>query len=317
MRTTDAARIKKLLTGALGKRLAQADAAQWKSPKPSRNRDSQKAVAKLLGSELTNLGPVRKAFTAILEKDAAATAKLAKQAQAAALKNARGARKVLAAATAQRLKVIKGLASQDGQASERFLLSKPFLIWPTQGLEMDDAQYIQNNSFAKVQVSTSGTRYDALRFYYLWDNPRNAYSVIDIDGFIIFNGNIQVGSGGGVFPGDRWSQVTIDGVLEIYEWWTQPPTQPYPQPDQTVEAANLYFQSDGWSETGGILPLPIFRGYDLRCTQFIVPPLGTVVLAVTAKINSANGSDSSNSVVDFSSGNFQIGSPFVTVNLVS
>jgi hypothetical protein len=317
MRTTDAARLKKLLTGALGKRLAQADAAQCTMPRPSRNRDSQRAVAKLLGTELANLGPIRKAFTAILEKDVAATAKFAKQAQAAALKNARTARKTLASATAQRLKVIRGLISQDGQSSERFLLGKPFLIWPTPGLEMDDAQYIQNNSFAKVQVSTSGSRYDALRFYYLWDNPRNAYSVIDIDGFIIFNGLIKVGAGGGVFPGDRWSRVTIDGVLEVYEWWTQPPTSIYPQPDQVVEAANPHFESEGWSETGGILPFPVFRGYDLRCSQFVVPPLATAVLAVTAKINSTNGSDSSNSVVDFSSGSFQIGSPFVTINLVS
>ena len=101
-----------------------------------------------------------------------------------------------------------------------------------------------------------------------------------------------MGSGGGIFPGDRYAGVSVDGRLDILEWFNQPPTSPPDQPDQSVNVADLSVSTGGFSEVGAIDAKDIFRGYDLRHTQFLVPPNAVLVFTVTAAVTLSTGSDS-------------------------
>jgi hypothetical protein len=62
-------------------------------------------------------------------------------------------------------------------------------------------------------------------------------------------------------------------------------------------------------EAGAVDARNFFRGFDLRHTLMIVPPLGTVVVAVTAGIVCGTGHDSGHAEADFASAGFQVGSP--------
>jgi hypothetical protein len=317
MRTkNDTARIKKMLTGPLGKRLNKANAEQIKVSAPVRIKESQKAIIKLLGTDIVK-APARREFAKILAADKVKKETLAKKMQMQAFKNSGPAQRTLNQIKAQRLKGLKGLLAQpiNLPSTEYFLLSTPFLILPNQGLHLDDWEYVANNSFIKVRTDSDGYRQDSVRFYYLWTNPRNVYSVVSVDGFIIFNGYCFVGTDGGVWPEDRSSSTYVTGTLELYEWWVQPPIQPAPEVDASVQAVSLGVTSGGWFDVGAIDGRNVYRGYDLQYTGLAVPPNGTLVIAVTATLS--NNNNGGGSYIDFSSKNYQIGSPFVTVALTS
>jgi hypothetical protein len=320
MRKIDAARLKKELTGAAGKRLQLASIAQNAAPVRLRNRDSRKAIARLLGSEVPELAKARKGFATILAADAAQSAMRVKKANAEAQRNVRASRPGLKRAIAERIKAMKTLAAQPAVAgsAQYYFLDKPFLIWPTLGLQMDDAAYVSANSWAKAHATASDVNsFVGLRFYYLWTNPHDAYSVINIGGFLILNGTCQASAGGGFWPSDRYSKLSLDAKLEIYEWWNQPPTSPVPQMDQSINVVTLEANQEGFSEVGDIEFKSIFRAYGLSYSLMLVPPLATVVFAFNASFSSTNGTDSSQTIVDFATGNFQIGCPYGLVTLLS
>jgi hypothetical protein len=319
MRKIDAARLKKQLTGALGKRLHEASVAQSVPTVRLRNRDSAKAVAKLLGGAVPELAKARKEFAAIAAEDAAQLAKQVKTFDAEAQRQVRANRPILKRAIAERIKAIKEVAALPGVAgsAQYFFLNKPFLIWPTLGLQMDDYAYVPANSWAKVHAINDTSANLGLRFYYLWTNPHNAYSVVNIGGFLILNGKCQAAAGDGFWPGDRYSKMVIEAKLEIYEWWNQPPTSPVPQMDQSISIKTLEADQGGFGAVGDIEPATFFRAYGLSYSLMLVPPLATVVFAFNASFTCTNGTDSSQTEVDFASGNFQIGCPYGLVTLLS
>lgn len=316
MRTTDTARIKKMLSGPLGKRLRRAGDEWMKLSLPIQNKDSRKAVTKLLGSEVIK-APVRKAFADILAADKTKQEAAAKKMRAQALKTSSAAAKSLKQLTVARVKAVQGFLAQpaDTPSPELFLLERPIFIIPSPGTHLDNYQYADLNSWATLQSSTDASRIDTVRFYYIWSNPRSTYSVVNVDGFIVFNGYCGVGTNGGIFPDDRYSQVIVNGVLEVYQWWIQPPVAMVSDPNQTVSALNLKVTSGGWFDVGAIGGRNVYRGYDLRADLVVVAPQATLVFAVTATIGQYN--NSGHSYIDFSNKDYQITSPFVIVSLVS
>ncbi len=168
-----------------------------------------------------------------------------------------------------------------------------------------------------LEIGEGKRFYGDVKFYFLWSNPKDKVAVINVDGYAIFHGYAYVGVGGGIFPGDRMASVSVDGRLDILEWWNQPPTQPPTQPDQLVNVASLRVTAYGWSEVGAIDAREIYRGYDLRHTLFLVPPFGTLVFTVTAAVSLSTGSDSGFAQIDFASGAYQVGSPAVLVAVLS
>jgi len=181
------------------------------------------------------------------------------------------------------------------------------------------SEIVPSKSWAKIQLQSDTTRTDELKFYYLWETPKDKYVVINVDGYLVLNGYCQAGAGGGFWPSDRYSKISVDARLDIYEWWNQPPTSPFSQPDQTQSAIipPLEVSAEGFLEVGGIEYTTLFRGYDLSHTLMLVPPQAWVVFAVTTSIASVNGNDSSHTEADFASGDFHVMSPAVHVAVLS
>lgn len=322
MKATDIARLKKQLKGPLGKRLHQASVAQGSGATRLRSKSGRKEAGKLLSTDLGLTPATRRAFAEVVAKESAQAETRIKKLTAEAQKHARTEQKALKQALIARAKSVKALATQQAATqgtSFYYLLERPFLIWPSFGLQID-ATYSNQNSFVKVQKTIDNIdAAHAVRFYYLWTNPRNSYSVINIDAPIIFNGTGQASAGGGITADDRYAKLVITGQLEVLEWWNQPPTSPQQQPDQTASVLTppLEASQEGWFELGDIEFKAVFRGYDINYRLMVVPPLATVVFACSAHFDSTCGTSDSQTIIDFKTGNFQITSPFAIVNLLS
>jgi hypothetical protein len=318
MTREELARLKKALTGSLGKRLDRANAAKELEAQQFRNVESRRSAAKLLAPSVDRT--TRRQFEAVLEADRVKLENAAKASRATAIKNSRANQRILSTAAAQRLKPFHDLANVATLGSPQYeLINTPFLIWPTNSVDLEQSEIIPANSFAKFRASIgSGKGFQGdVKFFYLWSNPRSTFAVINVNGYVIFNGHLFVGCGGGIFPGNRSASATAKGSLQILEWFNQPPTSPPEQADQAVVAAQLKVRADGFSEVGAIDAKDLFRGFDLRHTMMVVPPLATLVFQVIAAVSLGTGSDSGNANADFASGAFMVGSPSVLVTVLS
>jgi hypothetical protein len=226
----------------------------------------------------------------------------------------------LHALTAARVRALGDLAATPvaGARPARVFLDRPFLIWPTRGVFFADSAVLAAGSWAKFRVDSSrSSGSEEMSFYFLWDNPSSGYAVIDVDAFLVLNGHGRAGSDGGVFPSlsGRYSNLQIHARLYLLEWWNQPPTQPFPQADTTRLALALSTNTGGWGSVGAIESASVFRGFDLRHTQMLVPPGGVVVFEVAAGVGYSTSDGSIN--VDFESGSFEVMAPGVIVTVLT
>ncbi|MDR8391638.1 hypothetical protein NC796_10830 [Aliifodinibius sp. S!AR15-10] len=136
------------------------------------------------------------------------------------------------------------------------------------------------NSWAKFKYhSDRALGSEALSFYFLWENPRDKFAVINIDAYLVLNGFCSVIDGQTLLTGYDSSSLNLQAQLSIREWWNQPPTSPLPQSDLLQSVVSL--SAKGGSISGGAIDgKHIFRGYDLRYNQFLVPPKGVAVFEV-------------------------------------
>lgn len=320
MNAKEISRIKKALTGSTGRLLDRLTEKQQGLPVSIRSGASQLAATKLLAGALKGSDAARN-FAAVLSKEEAERAAVLKRAKDAAIKSSRENLAVLQAQAARRTRNFELLAALPPKVgSPRFqLLKKPLFILPSRTIAPEESEVIPGKSFVKFRgrMDRVPLFFGNVKFYYLWNNPDNKFSVINVDGYIIFNGHGNVGADGGTFPGSRSASLSITGRLDILEWENQPPTQPVAQPDQSVEALSLSVSAPGFFEAGALQEKDIFRGYDLRHTLLIVPPLATLIFTVNAEVGASCGSNSGLAEFDFASGRFQVGSPGVLVTLLS
>jgi hypothetical protein len=313
MTKTEIARLKKLLSGPVGKRLDKANPANAAPLLRVRNKDSRRKATRVLAATLDR--SAAKTFAAIVEQDRSKLDARLKKIKADAVRASRDRQRALKVAAAQYLnewQQVVQLPLDPGQIGH-ILLNVPFDISPGGDAELEQSQIIENNSFAKFRASVEdGDEFRGeARFSFVWVNPKTTFEVINISGFVIFNGHCTLGTGGGIFPGDRHASVTVEGRLEILNVSNNPPTSPPGQSDQFVTALTMSEDTGGWSEVGAIDARDLFRGSALNHAQMIVPPQATIVFVVVASVRCDTGDDSSNAGADFASGAFQVGSPAV------
>jgi hypothetical protein len=314
MTRSEIARIKKMLTGPLGKRLDKANAAQADLPRRLQNKDSRREVTRLLAATVDR-STVKK-FAEIVEQDRARLEARLKKIKAEAVRASRDRQRTLRTAAAQLVNGWQAVAQLlDESQIGHVLLNIPFLISANSSVELEQFQIIENNSFAKfrTRVENPDDFFGNVNFFYVWTNPKNTFEVINVAGFVMFNGHCSLGVGGGLFPGDRQASVTVEGRLDILEMFNDPPTSPLAQPDQTVTALQMRETAFGWGEVGAVDARDLFRGLGLTHIQMVVPPLATIVFGVVAAVSCGTGEDSSNAEADFASGAFQVGSPAVVL----
>lgn len=198
------------------------------------------------------------------------------------------------------------------------VLDSPFLVWPTHGIELLDSNAVPYRSFGKITLDSGKTfGYEELGFYFLWENPSDRFAVINVDGYLVFNGVIGAAQDGGFWPGDRYASLSVGGNLHTFEWWNQPPTEPLFQIDQNQHVDSVTATGGEFGDVGDIESENVFRGIDLRHTLFVLPPHGVTVIEVTAVLQYRTGTDSGHVTADFSSGDFQIMCPFVLIAVLT
>lgn len=258
-------------------------------------------------------------FDEILARNKAELSRIAYEQKVAAIKQSSSEMKAFIHAIDSKRQAFDTLISAAELPRPFFVaLDSPFLIWPTQGIELFDSHIDPYRSTAKITLDSGRTfGYEELGFYFLYENPSDRFAVINVDGYMVFNGQLRVAQDGGFWPGDRHASISAAGRLHVFEWWNQPPTEPLTQADQTQQVASVATSGGGFGDVGAIETKNVFRGVDLRHTLFVMPPHAVTVIEVSAAITYGTGSDSGHVNADFNSGDFQIMCPFVLISVLT
>ncbi len=276
-------------------------------------RANERALGDLLASFLAKTGFDVDAFEKINAQNDIALDRIAKEQKDDAVKRSSSVRDSLRHQVGGRLKTPEALPN----GPQYVLLDTPFLIWPTHGLAMDTSHVEPANSFAKVRVDRYGDD-DArqeLGFYFIFQNPSDRIAVINADAYLVASGFCGVRSDPGMAIGLRQANVHIVAHLHLWEWWNQPPTEPFPQVDQTHDVLRVSCDSSGLFASASSDVKYVFRGYDLRYISFVIPAHDFVVLEVVLSIHYwfAGGSIDA----DFSSGDCRVMCPAVLLTILN
>lgn len=258
-------------------------------------------------------------FVEILARNQSELSRIADEQKVAAIKQSSAEMKSFMRAIESKRQAFDALISTAAPPQPFFVaLDSPFLIWPTQGIELLDSHTEPYRSTAKITLDSGRTfGYEELGFYFLWENPSDRFAVVNVDGYLVFNGQLRASQDGGFWPGDRYAGISAGGRLHVFEWWNQPPTEPLAQADQFQNVASVAATGGGFGDVGAIETKNVFRGVDLRHTLFLLPPHAVTVIEVTAAITYTTGTDSGHVNVDFNSGDFQIMCPFVLIAVLT
>ena len=283
-------------------------------------RANRRAAENLLASSFLKAGFEVEKFEELLAQNRSALRRITERRKAEAVERSSSAKETLRHGIEGRRKAIEHLADvtppeSPTEAAPKFyeVLDRPFLIWPTPGVYMHAEQREPWNSWAKFTLDSSSRQgHEEVSFYFLWQNPSDAYEVIHVDAYLVLNGFGLVQSEGGFFDGIRSSTLEVFARLGLLEWWNQPPTSPYQQVAQSQLALYLSVNTGGWfdddaTESGGVS-----RGFDLHYNFFVVPPGGVVVFDVDVELNSYTGADSGSIHADFA-GDFEVLCPAVWI----
>jgi hypothetical protein len=253
----------------------------------ARLQDGRRQGERALTSYLKKTGFDFKACDRIRAKQEAEMHRLVKEAGRAAAKRATSRRKDLAYGVANWRKTIERF--RDGTLVSQFVavlevVDTPFIIWPTNGLELVDSQIQPWNNTAKVRAQWRDDRgYENVRFIFVWDNPNDAWAVINVESNLTVNGSCDAFAEGGFFLGSL-NTLWVQASLNVWEWWNQPPTMLSPQATQVQKVLSVTANGGGFLSNlgGGSIDSESAAGmFDVRRTLFSLPPRGVAVFEVT------------------------------------
>lgn len=298
----------------------------------SKAQENQQTFKKEFLSFLHKTGFEVDKFEKILAENQDISRRIQDKQQADAVTRSAAVQKMFRQGIADRRKVLEYLPALPPVAPANYVVvDKPFLIWPTNGISLDASDIAPWNSWAKMTFDTNQQTVqfgdqtffglyleEDLSFYYLWENPSDRYAVINVDGYLVFNGFCKAHAPGGIFAGDREADLNVDAHLYLLEWWNQPPTQPLGEADQSQGLVSLSASAgDMFDIHGTTRSQPIFRGRDLRYNLFLIPPNGVTVFEVTASFSYHIGLNGGDVHADFSTGDFEVMSPFLLISVLT
>jgi len=179
-------------------------------------------------------------------------------------------------------------------------LNTPFLIWPNRFLPnstdplgtniLVDSHVEPLNNWAKILLNVSQDdaifATDRLNFYFLWKNDTGGDVVVNITSSLTLIGSCKVHAKSSFWHGlaaPNFSQVSIDAVLSVFEWWNQPPTEPLPETSQTQNVTSLSAKGGVWSDDGRS---KIFSGnFPVAYNSFHIPSGNVGVFEVGVSLN--------------------------------
>jgi hypothetical protein len=287
----------------------------------ARMQASRRQGEKVLTSYLKKTGFDFKAYDRIHAQQQAEMHRLLKEAQKAAIKRSSSRKKELAHGVENWRKNIERF--RDATLVSKFVpafevVDTPFLIWPTNDLELTDSHIEPWNNTAKIRGLWRGTGNENLRFIFVWENPSDKWTVVNVESYLAVNGACDAFAEGGFIVGSI-NGVFVQASLNVWEWWNQPPTMLSPQATQTQRVLAVSASGGGLLSNlgGGSVDSASASGnHDLRSTLFSLPPHGVAVFEVALEFfydNTGGGMIQAN----FASGDFGVKCPAVVIAVLS
>lgn len=287
----------------------------------ARTQASRRHGEKALTAYLKKTGFDFEAYDRIRAQRQADMHRLLKEAQKAAIKRSSSRKKELAYGVENWRKNIERF--RDATLVSKFVpafevVDTPFLIWPTNNLELDDSHIQPWNNTAKVRGLWRGTGKENLRFIFVWQNPVDKWAVVNVESNLAVNGACDAFAEGGFLVGSL-NSVFVQVSLNVWEWWNQPPTMLSPQATQAQRVLAVTASGGGLLSNlgGGSVDSASASGiFDVRRTSFTLPPNGVAVFEVTLEFfydNTGGGMIQAN----FASGDFGVKCPAVVIALLS
>ena len=287
----------------------------------ARMQASRRLGEKALTSYLKKTGFDFKAYDRIRAQQQAEMQRLLKEADRAAIKRSSSRKKELAYGVENWRKNIERF--RDATLVSKFVpafevVDTPFLIWPTNDLELEDSHIEPWNNTAKIRGLWRGTGNENLRFIFVWENPNDKWAVVNVESNLAVNGVCDAFAEGGFLAGSL-NGVFVQASLNVWEWWNHPPTMLSPQATQTQKVVAVTVSGGGFLSNlgGGSVDSASASGiFDVRRTLFSLPPNGVAVFEVTLEFfydNTNGGMIQAN----FASGDFGVKCPAVVIAVLS
>ncbi len=158
---------------------------------------------KVLTSYLKNTGFDFEACERLRAQRQAETRQLLKDAEAAEIKRSSSRAKELQYGVESWRSTIdrfRGGALVSGFVPAFEVVDTPFMIWPTNDLELEDSRIQPWNNTAKVRAQwrdSGSARTENLRFVYVWQNPNDRLTVVNVESNLAVNGACDAFAEGG------------------------------------------------------------------------------------------------------------------------
>lgn len=290
--------------------------------KLSQTQTRRRGGEKFLTSYLKKTGFEFDAYEKIRAHSQTELRRLLKEQQAAAVKRSSSVRKDLLYSLDSWRKTIDRF--RDGTLSSNFVptfavVDTPFIIWPTNGLELIDSHIQPWNNTAKLNAQWQDiSGIENLRFIFVWENPSDSWTIVNVESNLVLNGSCDEFEEGGILSGSV-SNLSVDARLNVWEWWNQPPTSPFPQPTQSQHVLSLTASGGGFlSGLGGgtVESASVGGSFDLSRSLFLLPPNGVAVFETTLEFSYSNF-DGGMVQINFASGDFEVMCPAVVIAILS
>jgi hypothetical protein len=198
-----------------------------------------------------------------------------------------------------------------------YLLDTSTGISATPRINLAAQNIAPTQNWAEFQFQTGESDTQEVTFEFSWQNATANYQVINIDGYLVLNGECQAlaDSGtAGIFPGGS-SDVYVYANLYLFETWQPMGSTSRIQAD-SAQALYLHADGGGWFQAvGAILDQKLFRGFDLQYQTLVIPPGAVLNIQVACSLQCTVDGGSANYI--FNTLGRQVLTPGVLVTVVS
>jgi hypothetical protein len=135
-------------------------------------------------------------------------------------------------------------------------------------------------------VGTDGfhTATDSVGFFFLWQNQNANTIIVDVDASLSLMGVCESNTVSTILAE---ADLKVSATLHIHELWNDPPTSPIFQPAQSLLALETDAQTWGIFFGNDIDVKNIAKSFELRYSQFVIPPNGTALFEVSCELEAS------------------------------
>jgi hypothetical protein len=174
-------------------------------------------------------------------------------------------------------------------------LDKPFAIWqmPHPDMTFKDSHIEAHNSWFKVNIFSSSGPYESTYIaYYIWDNPSDAYALVNVSSGMSLNGTAIASGSSGRLSGN-FARLQVDLTLTAIRWhgWTDPLTgqdvdlTPYPIVASRTPVNFQAYGGDWFTDaTPESTTLNPFHWYRLEIPLMAIPGRATAMFEVATHV---------------------------------